>query len=71
MTLKKAIGMATKERNAVCATTKGARLWSQTQPQHFRRFESAAAGASRTAALRLSLCDLCVLLRLNYLWNLG
>src|SRR6266536_2863394 len=30
----------------------GPRLWSQTQPQRVRAFQSAAAGASRTAALR-------------------
>ncbi len=31
----------------------GARLWSQTQPQHQENLESAAAGAPHTAALRL------------------
>ena len=31
----------------------GPRLWSQTQPQHVGTFKGAAAGASRTAAVRL------------------
>jgi len=35
-----------------CVAT-GARLWSQTQPQHVGLFVRAAAGASYTAALRL------------------
>src|SRR5580765_8200163 len=33
----------------------GARLWSQTQPQHVGLFECAAAGASHTAALCYSI----------------
>ncbi|PAW85716.1 MAG: hypothetical protein B9S33_09395 [Pedosphaera sp. Tous-C6FEB] len=33
----------------------GARLWSQTQPQHAWPFTEAAAGAAHTAALRVTL----------------
>jgi hypothetical protein len=65
MTLKKAIGMAAKERKerkeygiyrlVVCQ-------WLLLAGEYkSRQWEGPIS----------SLCDLCVLLRLNYLWNLG
>jgi uncharacterized protein len=41
-----------ESRNAMARRATGARLWSQTQPQHIGTFENAAADTSHTAALR-------------------
>jgi len=45
----------TMKRTAEKPASPGARLWSQTQPQHVGLFGRAAAGASHTAALRSSI----------------